>query len=255
MQTQFTELTDAHWQVIEKTLKQQRKRKHDLRAIINAILYLLRSGCQWRNLPVSYPPWQSVYYYFRKWQADGWLEKLNSQLNQAERLRQKKAATPSLLCIDSQSVKSVAFVSEDKGIDGNKHINGRKRHLIVDSLGLVWGVVVHAADVHDSQQAPRLVEHCLGYLHRMKKILVDSAYKNGFVQWIESNILGLEVEVAAKPPSAHGFVPIKWRWVNERKFAWLSFFRRHAKDYEKTVDSSQAWILWANCQILINRIK
>lgn len=255
MQTQFEELTDAQWQVIEKMLHQPRKRKHDLRAVVNGILWLLRTGSQWRNLPLCYPPWPSVYYYFRRWQADGTLERLNGKLNQAERIRQGKAATPSLLCIDSQSVKSVAFVGLDKGIDGNKCINGRKRHIIVDTLGLVWGVVVHAANVHDSQQAPRLVEHCLGYLHRMKKILVDSAYKDGFVQWVESNIVGLEVEVAAKPPSAQGFVPVKWRWVNERTFAWLNFFRRHAKDYEKTVESAQAWILWANCQILVNRIE
>ena len=148
MQTQFEELTDAQWQVIEKMLHQPRKRKHDLRAVVNGILWLLRTGSQWRNLPLCYPPWPSVYYYFRRWQADGTLERLNGKLNQAERIRQGKAATPSLLCIDSQSVKSVAFVGLDKGIDGNKCINGRKRHIIVDTLGLVWGVVVHAANVY-----------------------------------------------------------------------------------------------------------
>ncbi len=128
------ELTDAQWQVIEKILNQTRKRKYELRAIVNAILWVLRTGSQWRNLPGGYPPWQSVYYYFRRWQANGLLERLNSELNQAERIKQGKKTTPSLLCIDSQSVKVAAFVSKDKGIDGNKRINGNKRHLIVDTL-------------------------------------------------------------------------------------------------------------------------
>ncbi|MDJ1506962.1 IS5 family transposase [Xanthocytophaga agilis] len=253
MQTQFEELTDTQWQFIEQILKEKRKRKHSLRLVVNGLLYILRTGCQWRNLTNMYPCWQVVYYYFRKWQRNGTLERLNSELNKHERKRQGKEETPSLICIDSQSVKSVSFVVEEKGIDGNKKVNGRKRHVLVDTLGLVWGVVVHAADMHDSTQAHLLVEHCLGYLDRMKKILVDHAYKKGFMQWVEANVAGLEVEIASCPPSEKGFVPIKWRWVNERTFSWLNFFRRHSKDYEKTTKSAQAWILWANCQIILNR--
>ncbi len=135
-----------------------------------------------------------------------------------------------MLCIDSQSVKSVPFVNKDKGIDGNKLVNGRKRHLIVDTLGLVWGVVVHAADIPDGVKA---------YL---------------FLDWVKDTIIGLEVEFASKPPTKKGFVPIMWRWVNERTFGWLNFFRRHSKDFERTVESAEAWILWANCQIILNRL-
>lgn len=192
--------------------------------------------------------------YFRKWKLDGTLARLNSELNKKERKRQKKQETPSLLCIDSQSVKSVAFVNQDKGIDGNKHVNGRKKHIIVDTLGLVWGVVVHAADIHDGVKAHLLVEHCLGYLDRMQKILVDDAYKKVFYDWVQGHIIGLEIEFASRPPSQKGFVPVKWRWVNERTFGWLNFFRRHSKDYEKTASSSEAWVLWANCQIILNRL-
>ena len=110
----------------------------------------------------------------------------------------------SLLCLDSQSIKSAPFVNQAKGIDGNKFINGRKRHIIVDTLGLVWGVVVHAADIHDGVKAYLLVEHCLGYLERMKKILVDDAYKKVFLDWVNDNIIGLEVELASKPPTQRG---------------------------------------------------
>lgn len=253
MQTQFEELTDTQWQIIEQTLEAKRKRKYSLRSVVNGLLHILRTGCQWRNLPKSYPKWELVYYYFRKWSENGSLDRLSSQLNQKERHRQGKAATPSLLCIDSQSIKSAPFIKEAKGIDGNKKINGRKRHLLVDTLGLVWGVVVHGADLHDGTQAHLLVEHCVGYLERMQKILVDDAYKQVFIPWVESHILGLEVEVASRPPTEKGFVPVKWRWVNERTFGWFNFFRRLSKDYEKTAKSAQAWILWVNCQIILNR--
>lgn len=254
METHFKELTDSQWEVIKEYLPVQRKRKHDLRAVVNGILHLLRTGEQWRNLCNSKVPWRSVYYYFRKWKVDGTLECLNSKLNQKERKRQGKNATPSMVCIDSQSIKVAPFIKEDKGVDGNKKINGRKRHILVDTLGLTWAVVVHAADLADGTQAHLLVDHLLGYLPRLQKILVDQAYKIAFVDWVENNVAGLNVELASKPPSAKGFVPVKWRWVNERSFGWLNFFRRHSKDYEKTAQSSEAWILWANCQIILNRL-
>lgn len=254
MQIQFEELTDAQWQVIKEILKDNRKRRHNLRDVVNGILEILRTGTQWRNLNHSKLSWQVIYYYFRRWRINGTLERLNSCLNVKERTRQNKEETPSLLCIDSQSIKSVPFVNQDKGIDGNKLINGRKRHLIIDTLGLVWGVIVHAADIHDGTKAHLLIENCLGYLERMKKVLVDDAYKKVFYDWVQNNIIGLEVEFASKPPTERGFVPVKWRWVNERTFGWLNFFRRHSKDYEKTTKSAEAWILWANCQIILNRL-
>jgi putative transposase len=255
MQTHYSELSDTQWQIIEQILNDHRKRKHNLRNIVDGILEILRTGTQWRNVKHSKLPWQVLYYYFRKWKRQGTLERLNSELNKLERKRQGKDETPSLLCIDSQSIKLAPFMNQDRGLDGNKLVNGRKRHLIVDTLGLVWGVVVHAADIHDGQKAHLLVEHCLGYLDRMKKILVDDAYKKTFSEWVESNIIGLDIEFASRPPSERGFVPVKWRWVNERTFGWLNFFRRHSKDYERTSKSAEAWILWANCQIIINRLQ
>ena len=253
MKTSFEELSDSQWEFIKEYLPIQRRRKYCLRTIVNAIFSILRTGVQWRNLDSKYPPWQSVYYYFRRWRKDGTLERLNAALNQNERICQGKEPTPSMVCIDTQSIKVAPFIDQDKGIDGNKRINGRKRHLLVDTLGLVWAVIVHAADIHDGQRAHLLVEYLLGYLPRMKKILVDRAYEKVFRQWVENNIIGVDVELSSKPPSAKGFVPVKWRWVNERSFGWLNFFRRHSKDYEKTTKHAEAWILWANCKILLNR--
>lgn len=253
MQNSFKELTDSQWEFIKEYLPIQRKRKYDLRQITNGIFWMLRIGSQWRNLSEKYPPWQSVYYYYRKWNMDGTTELLNNKLNQLERKRQGKKSTPSLTCIDSQSIKAAPFIHQEKGLDGNKKINGRKRHLLVDTLGLVWAVIVHAANIHDGNRSPDLVQHVLGYLPRLKKILVDDAYKKIFLPWMENNILDIEIEFASKPPTQKGFVPVKKRWVNERTFGWYNFFRRLSKDYEKTPKSAESWILWANCAIILNR--
>jgi transposase len=155
----------------------QRKRKYDLRDILNGIFRILRTGSQWRNLDEKYPPWESVYYYFRTWNSNGVLLQINAALNKSERIKKGKKNTPSLVCIDSQSVKVAPFINQDTGIDGNKKGNGRKRHILVDTLGLVWSVIVHAANIHDGTRSQELVEDILGYLPRMKKILVDDAYK------------------------------------------------------------------------------
>lgn len=254
MQSCYQRLTDSQWEIIKESLPVQRKRQHSLRYIVDAIFWYLRLGSQWRNLPDSFPKWELVYYYFRKWQADGTLERLNWRLNIRERKRVGKEDSPSLLCIDSQSIKVAPFVSEQTGIDGNKKVNGRKRHVITDTLGLVWGVVVHAANQADGATAERVVAPLRGYLHRMQKILADAAYEKVFVDWVTENLLGVEVEITSKPPEAEGFVPVKWRWVAERTFGLFNFFRRLDKDHEKTTHSAEAWVLWQNCQLILNRV-
>ena len=171
-----------------------------------------------------------------------------------ERKRQEKEETPSLFCIDTQSVKTAPFVSHCKGVDGNKKINGRKRHIITDTLGLIWAVVVHAAHQSDGSMGQKVVAPLQGYMHRMKKILADAAYEKQFMKWVEENLWGVDLEISSKPPTTDGFVPVKWRWVGERTFGTFSFFRRLDKDHEKTTESSEAWVLWQNCQIILNRI-
>jgi transposase len=252
MREKFEKLTDSQWEVMAAFLPVQRKRKNDLRQVVDAIRWLNETGSQWRNLPDCFPAWDAVYYYFRRWKHDGTLECLNIGLNMLERWAWGKEETPSLACADSQSIKVAPFIKEDKGVDGNKKINGRKRQVLVDTLGLVWAVFVHAASGNDSLWGCPLIERVEGVCERLKKILVDKAYKGKFIE-AASRILGIEVEISSKPPSERGFVPVKWRWVSERTFGWFNFFRRLSKDYEKTVESSEAWILWANCQMIISK--
>jgi len=171
MKSSYTRLNTQQWQIIEKILPAKTKGHYKLRDIVDGILWQLRTGCQWRNLPDNFPKWGSVYYFFKKWKQDGSLLKLNFTLNQKERKRQGKEATPSMFSIDSQSVKGTPFTCEDKGIDGNKKVNGRKRHVITDTLGLIWGVVVGPANEPDGSIAPQVVEPLLGYMERMEKIL------------------------------------------------------------------------------------
>lgn len=254
MVTQFNELTDSQWEDMKVVLNWQRKRKHDLRTIINALLFVTRTGLQWRNLPKEFPKWTIVYYYFRRWTKDGTFDTLNLYLGQLERYLSDKEADPSLVCIDSQSIKSVPFVHQHRGLDPFKKVNGRKRHVVVDTLGLVIGVVVRAANSADAVEGCTVMERCRKRWTRLRKVLVDGAYQGRFLAWVEQHTEAV-VEHASRPETTRGFVPIRWRWVVERTFAWFNFFRRLDKDREKTVESSESWILLANCSVILNRLE
>lgn len=253
MQEKYERLNDSQWKVMEFFLPVQRKRKINLREVVDAILWLCRTGCQWRNLPDSFPPWPVVYYYFRRWRKDGTQEKLNIGLNMLRRQNESRDAEPSLVCLDSQSIKLAPMMGQDRGVDGNKRVNGRKRQSLVDTMGLVWGILVHAANGNDSVYGAALAIEMEGKMSRVKKVLVDQGYEGCFMT-VCKDYLGAEAEISSKPPTAKGFVPVKWRWVSERTFGWFNFFRRLSKDYERTVESSEAWILWANCQINILKL-
>lgn len=253
MQEKYERLTDSQWQVMAEFLPVKRKRKLNLRDIADAILWLDRTGAQWRNLPECFPPWKAVNYYFNRWRWDGTLVKLNIGLNMLRRILDGRDPNPSLVCIDSQSVKAAPMIEQERGVDGNKKVNGRKRQTLVDTIGLVWGVLVHAANGSDTVYGGVLVIELKDTLKRVQKVLVDQGYKGEFMTVCEEQ-LGVKAEISSKPPSAQGFVPLKWRWVSERTFGWFNFFRRLSKDYEKTAENSEAWILWANCQINISKI-
>jgi len=255
MQTNYEELTDIQWEVIEKVLADPRARQHSLRTILNAILWVNRTGLQWRELSKSiYPCWQSVYYYFRKWKLTGVWEQLLDTLTIVERKQQSRQETPSLLAVDSQSVKTVAFVSLDTGIDGGKWVNGRKRHLAVDTLGFPWVIVVTAANISDTEAGCQLVDRLRGKVPRLKKIAADHGYRTTFIDYV-GNTYGWPVEIKQKPESAKGFVPEKNRWMVERSFGWLNFRRRLAKEYEKTVESAETMLQIAFISFLLNRLK
>lgn len=253
MQTQFNELSDSQWEGIVDFLPVQRKRKYDLRDVVNAIFYLHRTGIQWRNLPPNFIPWRSAYYYFRCWAKNGTWEAINGFLVEFERSCHGKEVVASLMCIDSQSVKAGPFIHEARGIDGNKKVNGRKRHILVDTLGLIIGVIVSAANQPDGKIGCELMKRCSGCFGRLKKVLVDAVYAGTFAQFVPLEF-GVEVEISSRPPTAKGFVPIRKRWVNERTFGWFNFFRRLDKDHEKTTKSSESMILIANIQIILGRM-
>jgi transposase len=252
MTKKFEELNDSQWTAISVFFNIRRKRKHDLRVVVNALLYMVRTGCQWRNLPSSYPPWRAVNYYFEQWKRSGTLQLINDKLNQLDRQQEGREALPSLMCIDSQSVKLTPMIFEHRGIDANKKVNGRKRQFLVDSGGRIWRVLVHAANLHDGVASCPIIDACSDITQRLKKILGDEAYAKTFAsKAVES---GFEFERASKPESTKGFVPIAKRWVVERTIAWTNFFRRIVKDYEYTILSSESWVLLANTTIMLQRL-
>lgn len=253
MQEKYKRLTDSQWQVMAEFLPVKRKRQLNLRDIVDAILWLDRTGTQWRNLPEVFPNWKAVNYYFNKWRWDSTLIKMNIGLNMLRRIKEGRDPNPSLVCLDSQSVKAAPMINQERGFDGNKKINGRKRQTLVDTMGLIWGVLVHAANGADTVYGGVLIIEVKGILKRVAKVLVDQGYEGQFMKTCQ-DYLGVEAEISSKPPSAKGFVPVKWRWVSERTFGCLNFFRRLSKDYERTIENSEAWILWANCQINISKL-
>lgn len=251
MTKQFIELTDSQWDAISVFLDLKRKRAVNLRAVFNALMYMVRTGCQWRNLPGNFPKWRAVNYYFEKWKKDDTLERMNDRLNILDRKKEGRLSTPSLVCIDSQSVKLSPMIYESRGIDSNKKVNGRKRQLLVDSGGRLWRAVVHAANEHDGAGGSVLLYKTKGMDFRLEKMLGDKAYGGYFAE--QAQECDLIFEKSSRPESGKGFVPIAKRWVVERTIAWTNFFRRIVKDYEYTVQSSVAWLILANITIMLQR--
>lgn len=252
MQQQFTDLTDSEWEVIQKIVDTQRKVKHEKRTIFNAILWLLTTGSQWRNMDSRFPPWTCVYYHFKEWKKSGVIEEMLNLLAIRARQEAGRESCPSVLALDSQSVKIIQFTSQDKGIDGGKFINGRKRHIAVDCLGIPWAVVVTGGNVSDGAGGDEIVSQLRGKSERLEKIKVDKGYKEGFIERVKEKY-GWEVEVVQKPESAKGFVPAGGRWVVERSFGWLNFKRRLSRDFEKTVESSVAMLQLGFIDVLLRR--
>jgi len=254
MTSQWQPLTDYQWATISPFLNLQRKRKHELRQIVDAILWLLRTGCQWRNLPPDWPHWQAVYYYFDRWKAKGTFEQMNAALNQLDRVNTGREAYPSALCIDSQSIKLSPLIDSYRGTDPHKRVNGRKRTFIVDTQGRLWLVNVDAANQADGPLAKSLIVSMLWRVgERLEKIFGDQAYNGVFARELAN--WSIDFEKASRPESARGFVPVAKRWVVERSIAWTNHFRRIVKDYEHTVSSSACWLYLANSQIMLQRIE
>lgn len=236
----FSELTDSQWQSIEDLVDGgRRKRKNSLRSVLNAIMKVNSTGMQWRELEEKYPPWQSVFYYFRKWQKDGTFRLVLRCLRQKMRVQLGREAEPSMAAVDSQSVKKGPLVSQGTGIDGAKNINGRKRHFAVDAIGLPLAIHVTAANVNDGMAGFDLLWQMDEESKRLSLIRADHAYQGEFQ--VAASYYHWQVEITQKPESQKGFIPQKGRWQVERSFAWLNFFRRLDKDHEKTTKSAIAF--------------
>ncbi|MDR2407844.1 MAG: IS5 family transposase, partial [Bacteroidales bacterium] len=221
-----TDLTDQQWQVIEKIVDgQARKRKHSLRSILDAIFYVVKTGCQWRMLPSDYAPRNTVYYYYRKWKFTGLIEELHEMLRSFIRKKAGRNESPSLGLIDSRSVKTSRNGGLERGIDGGKKTKGRKQHIITDTMGLVLTVVIHAANVHDSKAALGVIRTLKGRFPRLCKIIADGGYQ-GELAGLVKNAFGWILEVVLRPKETKKFVVLPKRWIVERTFSWFEGYRR-----------------------------
>jgi putative transposase len=229
-----TDLTDAEWELIKDDVLARSHigspRTVCTRCVVNALLYLHKTGCQWEMIPQDFPNYSTVYYHFRKWEQKGTWEGINDRLRRQVREQDERAAEPSAAIVDCQSVKTTE-VGGDVGFDGGKNVKGRKRHIAVDTLGLLLVVVVTAASFPEAQSAPVLGPKLQSKSARLKKIWADGGYKEQFIAWF-LNRCKVIVEIVKRREGAIGFEVQPKRWIVERTFAWLCCFRRLSKDYE-----------------------
>jgi putative transposase len=251
-----TDLKDAEWELIKDDVLARSHigspRTVCTRCVVNALLYLHKTGCQWDMIPPDFPHYSTVYYHFRQWEKKGSWERINDRLRRHVRKEEGRDAEPSAAIVDSQSVKTTE-VGGDVGFDAGKMVNGRKRHIVVDTLGLLLVVIVTAASFSEANSAPLLGPKLHAKSARLKKIWGDAGYKEQFITRF-LNTYNVIVEVVKRREGAVGFEVQPKRWVVERTFSWLYCFRRLSKDYEYDTSTSESMVYLASIRIMLKRL-
>lgn len=262
-----TDLTDRQWAMLEPLLPETvpvapggRPPLYSKREIVNAILYLTRAGCAWRMMPKDLPHWRTVYGYFVDWNNDGTLDLIHDTLREELRQKTKKPdgtkrqAEPSAGIVDSQSLRGADTVGKDRrGFDAGKKVQGTKRHIVTDTLGLLLVVVVTAASVQDRDGGQLALELAHGWYRRLVHVFADGAYAGRLVEWARTKCK-VTIEVVSRPKDQRGFSVLPRRWVVERTLAWLMRWRRLVRDYERLPETHEAFVKWAMIGLMLNRL-
>ena len=249
-------ISEGGWEEVKDLLPAAkpggRPRTTSLKAILNACFFIVKTGCQWRYLPSDFPNWSTVYTYYRNWKNDGTWQLIHDTLRARLRRKHGRHKHPTAACIDSQSVK-ITVAGGVKGFDAGKLVKGRKRHILVDTMGLLLAVIVTGANVQDRDGAKLLFKNMGGCCKKLRKIWADSVYNGSLLEWVEKHCQ-FQLSQVLRPKGSKGFVLLPRRWVVERTFAWFDLHRRLSKDYENQTESSEAVIHIAMIRLMLNRL-
>jgi len=249
----MSDVSDKEWEIIKDFFKKRDNRgatpTHDRRGVVNGIFYVIKTGCQWRMMPKEFAPWETIYSCYQDWNSNGVWEEVLYEINKLHRKKVDKNETPSYAIIDSQSTKTT-LASEQCGYDGGKKVKGRKRHIVVDTLGNLLAVVVHAANIHDTKSAHMVLSKAYDKYSTIKAFSGDAGYRKTALNFVEEE-LNLRMDISTRIKDTFAILPI--RWIVERTFAWINNFRRLAKDYERYASTEENMLRIAMLRLTLKK--